>query len=568
MRSYNDSTRTVRARRDGSGGVRTSRRANGARCARTTAPVAPRGTTSPTITPARVPTAGARTASAGSATAGSTCASRIALWNGNDPILKERLFGLTNAEGNHGEDVKEYWWPLDSTPTHSWMRWLYKYPQRAFPYDDLVDENRGAAVDLAEYELVDTGVFDDDRYFDVEFTYAKVSPDDICIVIEARTVVPTPHRCTSCRRCGSATPGRGDATTAIPGSQLEATTIEAIARLFGHALARRLKGQRASHAVLRQRDQRSSVSRARAQRDAVPEGRHQRPRRSTAPRPSTRPTVRHERRRLVPPRRARGRDRARSACGSATCAPRRPVRRGRSTRRSRPPASRGRRVLSRSSHRAPPGSPLRDVQRRAIAGLLWAKKHYRYDVHEWLEGDPAMPPPPPARENGRNSRLDPPLQRRHHLDARRVGVPVVRGVGPRVPHAPAGDSSIPSSPRSSCCCSAASGTCTRTASCPPTSGRSTTSTRPCTRGRRGASTRSTPLARGKKDTEFLERIFHKLLINFSWWVNRKDAEGHNVFEGGFLGLDNIGLFDRSRAAPDGGRLAQSDATSAGWRCTA
>ena len=109
----------------------------------------------------------------------------LTLWNTNDKILKERLFGLTNSEGNHGEDVKEYWWALDSTPTHSFMRWLYKYPHREFPYAQLVDANRGRSREVDEFELVDTGVFDESRYFDVELTYAKAAPDDICIVIDA-----------------------------------------------------------------------------------------------------------------------------------------------------------------------------------------------------------------------------------------------------------------------------------------------------------------------------------------------------------------------------------------------
>ena len=129
--------------------------------------------------------AGERTASLGSATTGSTCASRSRSGTRNDPILKERLYGLTNAEGNHGEDAKEYWWALDSTPTHSFMRWLYKYPQREFPYAALVDGNRGRSRELDELELVDTGVFEESRYFDVEITYAKGAPDDICILIEA-----------------------------------------------------------------------------------------------------------------------------------------------------------------------------------------------------------------------------------------------------------------------------------------------------------------------------------------------------------------------------------------------
>src|SRR3954471_5380699 len=109
----------------------------------------------------------------------------VALWNGHDPILKERLFGLTNAEGNHGEDVKEYWWAVDGTPTHSWMQWLYRYPQAEFPYQQLREENARRGRDEREYELADTGVLDEDRFFDVTVTYAKASPDDVLMVIEA-----------------------------------------------------------------------------------------------------------------------------------------------------------------------------------------------------------------------------------------------------------------------------------------------------------------------------------------------------------------------------------------------
>ena len=162
---------------------------------------------------------------------------------------------------------------------------------------------------------------------------------------------------------------------------------------------------------------------------------------------------------------------------------------------------------------------------------------------------------------GRNQRVDASLQRRRHLDARQVGVPVVRGVGPGVSLHAAGARRSRSSPSSSSCCCCASGTCIRTGSCPPTSGRSATSTRRCTPGPPGASTRSTRSARGVGDRAFLERIFQKLLLNFTWWVNRKDAEGKNVFQGGFLGLDNIGVFDRSAPLPTGGHLEQSDGTS-------
>ena len=133
----------------------------------------------------------------------------LALWNGKDPILKERLFGLTNSEGNHGEDVKEYYFYLDSTPTHSYMKYLYKYPQRAFPYEDLVKTNRRRSRLEMEYELLDTGVFDDDRYFDIFVEYAKDSPEDILIQITVWNRARKPLRCMCCRRFGSAIPGPG-----------------------------------------------------------------------------------------------------------------------------------------------------------------------------------------------------------------------------------------------------------------------------------------------------------------------------------------------------------------------
>ena len=137
----------------------------------------------------------------------------LALWNGHDPFIKERLFGLTNPEGNHGEDVKEYWWPLDSTPTHSFMRWLYRYPQARFPYEELLAENARRGRLDPEYELVDTGVLDENRFFDVEIVYAKSAPDDLCIDIRCTNHGPARPACTSCQLSGSAIPGRGGATT-------------------------------------------------------------------------------------------------------------------------------------------------------------------------------------------------------------------------------------------------------------------------------------------------------------------------------------------------------------------
>ena len=148
------------------------------------------GTTSRTTSPVRAPTAGAKMVWPGSPTISNAFASRLALWNGRDPILKERLFGLTNSEGNHGEDVKEYYFYLDSTPTHSYMKYLYKYPQKEFPYRDLVETNGRRSREEFEYELLDTGIFDDDRYFDVFVEYAKADPEDLLIKISVHNRGP------------------------------------------------------------------------------------------------------------------------------------------------------------------------------------------------------------------------------------------------------------------------------------------------------------------------------------------------------------------------------------------
>ena len=192
------------------------------------------------------------------------------------------------------------------------------------------------------------------------------------------------------------------------------------------------------------------------------------------------------------------------------------------------------------------------ILRQALAGMLWSKQFYHYDVEEWLEGDPAGPVPPATRLTGRNADVGAPQQPGHHLDARHVGVPVVRRRGTSPSTASRWPTSTRPSPRSSSCCCAGRGTCTRTVSCRPTSGRSATSTRRCTRS---AALRVFEID-GSQDFDFLERILHKMLLNFTWWVNRKDADGNNVFEGGFLGLDNIGP-DRPLRPPARQRSARA-----------
>ena len=167
------------------------------------------GSISRTITRAAAPIAGARTGSAGFGDEHLFLCLGLALWNGKDPILKERLFGLTNSEGNHGEDVKEVYYYLDGTPTHSYMQMLYKYPQAAFPYARLVEENRRRGKNEPEFELIDTGVFDGDRYFDVVIEYAKAQPDDILCQVTVTNRGPDARRCMSCRSSGRATSGLG-----------------------------------------------------------------------------------------------------------------------------------------------------------------------------------------------------------------------------------------------------------------------------------------------------------------------------------------------------------------------
>ena len=265
----------------GGAGGPTSPSARGARCARTTATTARPGRTSPTTRRARGPTAGARTAWAGSATTSQLLCLAFAFWNGRDPILKERIFGLTGDEGNHGEDAKEYWWYLDSTPTHSWMRWRYVYPQGEFPYEELLEVNRARGRDEPEYELLDTGLFDEDRYWDITVDYAKAAPDDICIA-----------RPRAQRRAGRRDPpppppplvpqplvvGPGDAPAGDRPGRRRPERPRARPR---HDVAARRRRARAP--LLRQPEQhRAPVERPRR---ALPEGRHQRPRRPRRARP-------------------------------------------------------------------------------------------------------------------------------------------------------------------------------------------------------------------------------------------------------------------------------------------
>ena len=466
------------------------------------------GTTSRTTMRARAPTAGARTACWASATTTSTLCFALALWNGRDPILKERLFGLTGPEGNHGEDVKEYYFYLDSTPTHSYMKVLYKYPQREFPYARLVEENRRRGRDRARVRAARHRRLRRRpllrRRRRVRQGGARRHPDPHHA---PSTAGPRRRRSTCCRRSGSATPGpgaaatrrqrlrAGEAGTATPRSTVEHAEHSA-------ALVLALRG-RARAPVHRERDQRRAALR-RAERDAATSRTASTTTSSTArARPSTRRAIGTKAAaHYVARRSAPGEPRVVRLRLSPT--PARPTRRSAptSTRSSTSAHARGRRVLRTRWRRRTCRDDARAVQRQAFAGHALEQAVLPLRRRPLAAtAIPAGPPPPPERLQRPQRRLDAPLQRRRHLDARQVGVPLVRRLGPRLPLRSRSRSSTRTSPRSSSSCSCASGTCTPTARSRPTSGPSATSTRPCTPGPPGASTRSTRSARGTGDRD-------------------------------------------------------------------
>ncbi len=482
----------------------------------------------------------------------------LALWNGNDPILKERMFGLTGPEGNHGEDSKEYWWYLDGLPSHALLRWRYHYPQGAFPYGQLVNHGRG--LNDPELELLDTGIFDDDRYWSVEVTYAKATPTEVLLRIELENhgpdeatlhVLPTlwfrntwSSGATASRDLVSRATARGSRspTTASPAT-----------------------GWRPRPAPTARRRRRSSA-RTRPTRRACS---------APTPRPRTRRTASTTTSSPARPRstrRASARRRRcatgvtvpaggkRRRCGSGCTSPRRlpslpppgPARRStRSWPRARPtPTS----STPRSRRRARRPSSCRSL-RQASAGLIWSKQIYPYDVARWLDGDPGVMPPPEAHRHGRNSGW-------RHLDS----FDVLAMPDPwEYPWFAAWDLGFH---------------CVPWAHLDPAFAKYQLIVllREWFLHPNGAlpayewnfddvnppvhvlAAMRVFVIDGHTDREFLERIFQKLLINYTWWLNREDPDGNNVFGGGFLGLDNISPIDRSNL-PEGVALQQADGTA-------
>ena len=489
----------------------------------------------------------------------------LALWNERDPILKERLFGLTGNEGNHAEDVKEYYFYLDGTPTHSYLQMLYKYPQAEFPYRWLVEESRRRGKQDAEFELIDTGIFAGDRYFDVTVEYAKSAPDDLAIRITAVNRGPEPatlhllptlwfrntwgwgyddRRPLLC----VAPDARSDLLTMHAhhhslgdytlfcegGKQLLFTDNETNARrLFGAAANPTPYVKDAFHAYVVNGD-RSAVNPAQR---------------------GTKAAVLYER--TIAP-------------GASDVLRLRLVRSEPAAPLRRAPFGDFDALLDERKRDAdefhaelqtlPVERDLARIQRQAIAGLLWSKQFFHYNVQQWLDGDPTQPPPPAERHSGRNHQwrnlnnadilsmpdkweypwyaawdlafhciayavIDPEFAKQQLLLLGREWYQHPNGQMPAYEWA-FGDVN------------------------PPVYAWAAWRVYEIDQRRHG-----------RGDADFLERVFHKLLLNFTWWVNRKDSEDNNVFQGGFLGLDNIGVFDRSAPLPTGGHIEQSDGTS-------
>ncbi len=485
----------------------------------------------------------------------------IALWNGEDSILKERLFGLSGPEGNHGEDVKELYWYLDATPTGSYARAVYKYPHRAFPYADLRERSARAGRDAPEPEIMDTGVFDDDAYFDVEIEYAKASPEDMCVRLtvtnrgkEARAVDVLPQ--IWFRNVWSWIPPEEQPPKPSLRMIPHGHGAKAIELGQGHLGLRWLYVEGAPELLFTENE-----TNAKLLYDAENDS------------PFTkdafhRYVVRGEKGAVNPAHvgtKAAARFRMKLEPGAS-----RVIKLRLTDVASADPFAdfdgvRHARVVEANELYAaiiPPelGHDERRVYRQAIAGLLWTKQFYCFDVDRWLRGDARYPPPPAGRTRGRNREW------RHLYNSEVLSMPDKW----EYPWYAAWDLAFH---------------CIPMALIDPEYAKqqlelllrewymhpngqlpayewSFSDVNPPVHA--WAALRVYQIDRrttGRADRAFLESVFHKLMLNFTWWVNRKDAAGNNVFEGGFLGLDNIGVFDRSNALPAGGTLEQADATS-------
>ena len=481
----------------------------------------------------------------------------VGLWNGRDPILKERLFGLTNEEGNHGEDVKELYYYLDATPTASYLKFLYKYPQREFPYQRLIEENRRRSRLDPEFEILDTGVFDDDRYFDVYVEYAKASQVDILIRITVHNRGPVAAPLHVLPQIWFRNTWSWDNSVRPTITTAGPTSIH-----IKHPTWLEFEGHFDGYPELLFCDNDTNHPKLYGSKmagyfkDAFHEYVIQA--RRAAVNPAKTGTKAAALYRLTVPAQGKTEVRARLTVGAPT---------GESTVAFTDfDGVFAQRVREADEYYADLQAGMADedakrVQRQAFAGLVWTKQFYCYDVTQWVNGDPAQPGPPPGRGHIRNGDWA------HLTNADVVSMPDKW----EYPWYAAWDLAFHMLPFAVLDPQFAKDQLVLFARewymhpngqlpayewnfgdvNPPVHAWATWRVFQIDRKHRGDC----------GDLVFLERVFHKLLLNFTWWVNRKDAEGRNLFQGGFLGLDNIGVFDRSKPLPTGGFINQADGTA-------
>ncbi len=444
----------------------------------------------------------------------------LALWNGRDPILKERIFGLTGGQGNHGEDAKEYWWYLDAVPSHAWNRWRYHYPQSAFPYQALIDENARRGKLDPEYELLDTGAFDQDRYWIVEVRYAKADPRDVLMDIRITNAGPEPDTLHVLPTAWFRNTWAWESIAAKPlMEQVGPGRVRVDHPLFGELEWSGAAAVDGSPPTVLFCENESNDQRLFGAQSGTPWPKDGINDHVIAGAPTVNPERRGTKcafwyQHTLPP--------------GGTLELRLRLRPSRADRVVDPLGVSFDQVVTGREAEAdefyaeltPPAATADEalVMRQAFAGMLWSKQLYNYNVARWLAGDPAQPPPPVTWLTGCNSRW-------LNFDAFDIMSMLDKW---EYPWFAAWDLAFH---------------CVALAHVDP------------------AFAKYQLILLCRECFDFLSRIFEKLLINFTWWVKRQDADGSNVFEGGFLGLDNIGPLDRSHV-PVGGRLEQSDAT--GW----
>jgi hypothetical protein len=490
----------------------------------------------------------------------------LALWNEKDRILKERLFGLTNKEGNHGEDVKEYYYYLDATPTSSYLQFLYKYPHAAYPYDQLREENAKRTRHQPEYELIDTGVFAENRYFDVFVEYAKVTFEDIALRITAWNRGPHAARLHLLPSLWFRNRWDwGDAyntpqATRVPGLQggelLELTefhygqrwlAIEGAPELLftgNETNMERLFGQKSKTPYVKDAFHRYLIN---GERDAVNPamtGTKAAAHFASEIAPGQSWTIRL---RLTDQNLAENHTPTSQLFGPAFDATF-------DQRKKEADEFYDKRIDAKLSEDA------RRVQRQAFAGLLWCKQSYHYEVRRWLEGDSTQPKPDANRMNGRNHEWT------HLYNSDVISMPDTW----EYPWYASWDLAFhcvsmalidPEFAKQQLILFHREWYMNPSGQVPAYEWNFSDVNPPVLAWATWRVYKIAGRVEGKQDRNFLVRMFHKLLLNFTWWVNRKDPEGKNVFEGGFLGLDNIGVFDRSSPLGPGNFIEQSDGTS-------